>query len=760
VHRWCVLLALVGCEPPTDAVVAPAAALYPAAPSAFPLGSVHARIGRSIAPDPVASRAITGAPDVPLAHATPWQVPGDGPARAVLAGLEHGKPAVELVEIDRARVVWRTRCEAPVVGVTHDAIICGDGHGTRALGLDGKALWQAETPFLAMAGDRVITEISSTEVQLRDAHTGAGASAPLPKELAAEAVAAACDAELYTASPDGKLARIANAKVVWTTPLGGAVAAIDACDGTTVVVTIAAPTGTSLVALVRETGKLAGRVDGVRGYWPARDDPSRLEVSTATGVARWSRDFLASQPLELPPLAELLATRGDRRLVRATPLTAVVLGRDGVRAYVPLGERDAALGDDAILAGSRLAAIPRPWRRPLRVMPKRPPVAVPAELRDLPQPVDLDVSRAVALDATTRDVVGIALDAIEPAVLVAVQPTGVARFDLRSRAWSWYRADGCATGGPIGIASARDVVVCATARGVRATDRRGVAAWEWTGGNVDSIAAAGEVVLVRDADRLVVLDAVDGHVLGTIASGDGAAVRAAPLDIAGMTMVVTYEQGRVVARLPRVAMVPAWSIAIAGVVRDLAPSGDGVLVALEDGDAFRIDARTADAVALPGLDLVWRAAGDLVTGEAVGGPAPPLHMQLPREPPEVYHPTDLQVAPAIATPWPPPPPLPPSWQYTLYELAGGLRARNDYALEPPITPGAVRGGGTSPLVVASGPNQRQLLVIEPEHGDPIRRVTLPPETDHAPPNVTFATIVDGHPVAGTILAGPLRVVVF
>ena len=122
---------------------------------------------------------------------------------------------------------------------------------------------------------------------------------------------------------------------------------------------------------------------------------------------------------------------------------------------------------------------------------------------------------------------------------------------------------------------------------------------------------------------------------------------------------------------------------------------------------------------------------------------------LPRE---VYHAVDLALAPAIATPWPPPPPMPASWELTLYELAGGVRARNDYPLQPPITP-AVRAWG-APFVVASGPLGRDLLVIDNVSGDPLRRVALPDA------GIAFSTIVDGRPVVGTILAGPLRAVLF
>jgi hypothetical protein len=96
-----------------------------------------------------------------------------------------------------------------------------------------------------------------------------------------------------------------------------------------------------------------------------------------------------------------------------------------------------------------------------------------------------------------------------------------------------------------------------------------------------------------------------------------------------------------------------------------------------------------------------------------------------------------------------------SWQYTLYELSGGLRARNDYALAPPVAPAAARGPGDSPLVVAYGPGLRELIVIDPRRGDPLRRVRLP---DEASP--VFSTMIDGKPVAGVVLAKPLRLVLF
>jgi hypothetical protein len=60
-------------------------------------------------------------------------------------------------------------------------------------------------------------------------------------------------------------------------------------------------------------------------------------------------------------------------------------------------------------------------------------------------------------------------------------------------------------------------------------------------------------------------------------------------------------------------------------------------------------------------------------------------------------------------------------------------------------------------VVASSPGLREVLVIDPRNGDPLRRVQLP---EDAAPGLVFGTIVDGTPIAGAVLQQPLRVVLF
>ncbi|HEU4734364.1 MAG TPA: hypothetical protein VFT22_41010 [Kofleriaceae bacterium] len=811
VHRWVVLLALGACEPaaPTSAGEAAPAWEVPPAPGGFPLGTIHGRLGRAQAPQPLVDLGIAavgepGARRTPLHRPRVWAVPGDSPARAVIEGHEDGegdRAAIELVDIDHGSVAWRdtSLCAAPITGVTAEAIVCADASGTRAVGLDGTPRWRSPSPFVAFTGGRVVVS-GGAEAIVLDAATGdERARVRLPAGVSPEAILSSCGPlgrELFAFGDDGRLLRITDARgdtrsgpvIRWAVPLGALVAptAIDACDREAVIVTASGPAGPSLIAIGRATGIVTGRVDGITGAWPARDGSDRLEVASAVGVARYAADLSGTpEPLDLPPLGELIATRGDRRLVRATPLTAVLLDRGGVGAYLPFAAMGAVLGDRALLAASwagspgetahRLALPPR-WRRGLRLPSLRRGVPLDAELRDLPAVLPLDTAGAIALpDTGMRGVVAYALDPGDGAAVYAVavdhagERAAVARADLAGRTWRWQRVDGCGPGTPVGLAVARDVVVCGTRGGpggaaaVRATSRDGEARWDVPAAHLDAVTAGGDVVIAADAGQVVVLDARDGRVRGHIASDDGGAPRVAVVARDAATLVVTAERGRVVARLGA-GLLPVWSVEVSGVVRALAPSGDGVLVMLEDGDAYRIDARTAAIVALPGLGLAWHAAGDLVTGHTQGGPIPgpappprpPTAAQLLRRPLQILR-VEITPPPPMSTPITPPPPIGDSWQLTLYELTGGLRARNDYALAAPVAVPAARGPAGSPLVLAYGPGLREIVVLDPRTGTPVRRVRLP---DDAPPGAVFGTVVDGSPVAGALLASPLRVVLF
>lgn len=685
----------------------------------WPLGSVHAQIGRGVAAQPVTSLGVVGDGAL-LVDPTVWSV-DSGPPLAVVSGSVDGKPTVEVYDIDAGTRRWRASCGAPVVAVTPKIIVCGDATGVRTLDWHGKAGWTSAAPFVAIDGARVIVG----EGSVLDAATGTEQfTATLP---AGARALAACDGELFAVLADHRFARFTT-KLAWAVALAKTdeLVSLDACDGP-ILATVAGEHGTALVAIGRD-GKLLGRIDDVRGTWPARGDDHAIEVATSTAVTRWDRALTTGQPLDLPVLGALLAARGERRLVRATSVTAAVIDRHGVRAYLELREASAALGDDHVLAGLRLFALPRPWTHVLRTTQSR-PVMVPAELRDLPPRVTPVLANAPELALGTK-LTGIA---IAGAQLYAATDAGIAELDLATWRWGWHVAIDARA-----IAATTDIVVVATATSIIGFAPDGTKRWEWPG--TGHLELAGGAVLVG----ATVLDSATGTSLGTLGT---LGTLATVLAFDETTLVVTSERNRVVARVPSVRMLPAWSVEVAGVVTSLQRAGDGVLVALDNGDAYRIDARTGDTVAVAGIGLAWRVVGGTVTGEAPGGPIPGV-IKPPITKPEIYKPTDLEAAPAIATPWPPPPPMPASWELSVYDLGGGLRTRNDYAVTSPVP--ALRVG-PAPFVYLSG---HEALVLDPVHGDPLRRVALP-ET-----GVAFSTIVDGRAVVGTILAAPLRAVVF
>jgi hypothetical protein len=855
VIRVAVLLALAACSEAaptysTPTHSGPHGSIYRPAYAAWPLGVPTGTIGRSQSPQPALAEAVVGSQVAwreagalsPLRMPTPWTVPGDGPARAVIYGLDFGRHAVELIDVDAGVVLWRdTRgCGAPVVGVTAEAIVCADATGVRAIAVaDGKQRWKSDAAFVAMTDDRVITAGAGESVIL-DANVGDDiAHVKLPAGVLGESIIASCgDAgrELFANGQDGRLVHIVEAaggpKVAWSVP-DTTPYAIDACDGDSVLVTRPSDSGTALVSISRATGAVTGNIEGVHGYWPARDGSAQVEVSTDAGVALHSRTLSGpSEAVGLPALRELLAKRGELRLVRATTSTTVLLDRKGVRAYLPLRQAGAVLGDTSIIAGTwsglpgetvRRVRIPEArYGKRLRLPLIGLGVGVTAELRDLPPVTQVDASGAVAkIDAGKVAVESVALDPTEPALYATAlekdddsTSAGVARFDLKAKAWSWYRADGCGAGEPVGLAVSKMLVACAAriewstwldnplakdgVGNVHATSRDGQPLWTWSGDNVDGVDAVGELVLVRDAASVHLLDAKNGHLLGDFDSDDGGAIPAAILDVDGMQMLVVAQHGRVLGLLPRADMVPAWTLAVNGVVKTIEPAGDGVLVALEDGDAYRVDARTGKADGVAGIGLEWHSAGDLLAGTAPGGPIPPAEMptaaaaaadepdgaatddaakagrkkgaktagkkgakaakKTEAKPAEDFD-ESLGPPPRLARDvWPDPGPLPASLQVTLYDVSGVYRARNDYYSPlsgSALTPVHARSA-KAPLVLRATPFS-EVLVVEPEHGDPVQRVQLPDDTA---PGTAFSTVVDGKPVVGVLLANPLRVVMF
>ena len=250
------------------------------------------------APQLALPAGITGDAAGPLRLPTAWQVPGAGPARAAIYGLDGPTPAIELIEVDHGRVVWRdaTACAGPIVGVTEDAIVCADASGVRGVTLDGKTAWRSEAPFVAMTAERVVVAADRRggdprRGERRRARAGAAAGRRARRvdrrELwrrRARAVRDRAAMGCSCGSPRRRAARRSPGR----SPIG-AIEELDACDGELVRVKQPASGGGALIALARATGSVTGRVDGVRGVWPARDGSAAVEVATFAGVASWSR---------------------------------------------------------------------------------------------------------------------------------------------------------------------------------------------------------------------------------------------------------------------------------------------------------------------------------------------------------------------------------------------------------------------------------------------------------------------------------------
>lgn len=800
--------AVIACNqpPPVEPITAPPSWVDEPPLAAWQRGETRPPVGRSQPPQVVRPGGIVGPQRVALTEPRVWDVPGE-PARAALEGREGVRRAIDLIDITGGTQLWRdaVTCQAPIVGVTERAIVCGDERGVAAITLDGKPGWRSELAFVAITGGLVIARDGDKAVVL-DANLGSERGRiTMPRGLAVTDVVAACgDDQVWLYTTDGKLARLAGGKLVAPAALGDNATApprpntapprrpdlvkLAACDGDVVHLTIRDRNGRrTAVAIDSKTGAIKGRVADIVDWWPARDGGGGLEVAVGTVVFRYGADLAPLEGLAVPA-GELIASRGELRLVRVSPLAMVVLDRAGVRNYLALAGDSAALSPTAIVVGSarssdraRRVGLPEPTRRTTRV-PLRDGAAVPpAELRDLPPASELDGRAAINQpDSAKHAIAALAVDSNRPHILYAAVldtpatdqvSANLASIDLTARTWVWQRSAGCGPGTPIGLAVVGDVVICGS-RGlgglVRATTRDGIASWEHELDSLDAITALGDTALARDGSRLAVLDAANGHLRGWIASDDGAPVRAAAAVADDKTWLVSAERGRLVARLPAVDMMAVWSAPVHGQIAAIESAGDRVVVSLDDGDAYTVAAATGEIIALPAVGGRWRVGRELLAHESVGGPlfGEPIPLPKPARPLPPLRPPVRKVVddrnpdpPELWKPIAPPPIVGRAWHLALYQLDGGFRVRNEYALGA-VQPTTARGPAGSPLVVAYAPDGENVhvLAIAPTTGDPLRQVRIAAST--AEGGQTFATVVDGTPLAGIVLARPLRAVTF
>ncbi|MFT3696916.1 MAG: hypothetical protein QM831_27490 [Kofleriaceae bacterium] len=476
----------------------------------------------------------------------------------------------------------------------------------------------------------------------------------------------------------------------------------------------------TIAVYARKPVKQLAAIDFLDHWWVG----SELAIATREGLVRASPDLGKQRVLPLH-VTKLLAQFDKRQVVVTADRTVLVLDDDRTRAQLPWSD-NIAIGSSRVLIDGRLYALPAGQivKRPA------PPASITlaAELRDLPA---VTPSGGEIPSGVDGDVCGVAIAGTE---LYVATDRGFAAFDLAAHAWTWRISH------PVNpmtaIVASPSIVVGTMVDGVIGF-RDGTMAWRRT-------ISAGQLTVSNDSVVFGthVLSADDGH---TIAEVPGPAIA-----IDGL--VIGVEHDRLVARLTKGGMLPVWALAIRGEIETLAPTRDGVLVTMTDHDAYLID-RSGVATAIPGFADRATVAGNLIITAGKGGPIPPDPIVPPKLPPEVYHPTDLETAPAIATPWPDSvtsAPMPASTQLTFFDLAGGLRTRNDYAVADFQI--GVRVGVT-PVVGVVG---RTVFEIDATTGTPLRRVEVPGDGRIIP----FATVVDQKPTAGMIVGRPLRLLTF
>jgi len=745
---------LAGCAEAPPAAVPPPPVVYEAGLAPWPPRPASATIGRGVAPARAVPVAITAA--TTMAPMVPWRVyavPG-AEARAAVSGTVGDAIVVEVIGVDDGVIRWRDTagCQAPVVHVTAGVVVCADATRLAALAVDtGAVVWRHDGVFagadggwiVARAGERVLVIAADDGAIVADA-------APPPGVLVAD-VQRACPhdggVELWAWGAAGALQRfVVGEPAIEAIILGRAPAKVDLCAAPALVeLPIPGSSERELSVVARAPLRIAAGPVVERGFWRAG-----AEVVTATALGIEVRDAAMTVVRRTSDVevGRELSARGTRRLVRGAAGLPVLL--DGDRPIATLSAPSyvdsAVLGDTHVVGG--------PWQAPARSLADRlqrfrlpdgttgvAPLFPPAPARPPAHALDLPIEGPAPLDELTRadagayDVGLIFVDPDDPAIVYAAplegRPdaqggAGLAALDLRARAWTWYTPDGCPAGTPVAVAVAADVIACGSrtsiggSGAVRAVARDGGAVrWTWTGATVDAVVAAGGLVVVTVGRRAVVLDAATGAALAEVASDDGFVPRLVAARWHGHDAVFTAERGAIVARLPRIGMLPVWSVAVVGAVVGLARVGAQLTAQLAGDELYLLELDTGAAVAASGWGRRWRTVGvDLVVVEDA----------------------DLD-----------------DWRLDGYGVDGAPRFAVSLALAPPRQLG-VRGTDADAAVpVAYGPASSAAVLLDPRTGVVARRVTLP---ERAVTGAVFATVVDGERVAGAVLARPLAAVLF
>jgi hypothetical protein len=738
-----VWLATAACEPAPPPTPASPPIVYPGALGDWPPARATSAFGRGAPPQLVDRVPIVASPALlPLTDAQVVAVPGDGPALAIAHGRVGDEVAVEAIDVDAGTIAWRhviagATSSSSIRYVDRAVIVVVDESATTVLGLDGVERWKRDGHFRTAGAGSVVFAVDTSTIAVVDVATGTETRrAPMPAGISALEIEGRCDGDLFAISKQ-RLIRLAVANgavtTAWTAAIGsGSLVELDPCGDPIVVATLERRDGSTpydLRSVDRATGRIVGGPIAIRGWWPSRTGGG-IEVAVAGGIERWPRDLAARDAWHGDVAGgPMIASRGDRRLIAAPNGTAIVLDRDGVAAFIPVG-RGSALGDRFIVGSRSGASITR------ITLPFEPPVRLPRPTVGLVPPVDAErreppTSRAIDAAAFTIHPGDIARApvAIDPDAIWYALAGRLSRFDLRTRSWNAIDG-GCGSEPPDAIAVAGDVIACSgpadDEEEVRAV-RDGSVVWRWRGA-VDTIDAAGDAIVVGDRDRSTTIDAITGEVRIERRTDTGHVAVTTPIVVAGTTATIELERGALVARPLAAPLVALWASEIRGTLTSLRRAGDDVVAIVDDADAYRIDPATGEATPVAAaFHAIAMADGDpqIVTATRHGA----------------------------------------SLVVRVLDRAGE-RWRAELAIDPGATYRLVAPAAAgAPIVVAIGtpaanPPVDALLdvavVLEAATGVAVDAIALPAETR----GTLFSTAVDGRPVAGAVVFDPLRVVTF
>jgi len=709
----------------------PVPALYEAPRPRAPQPPARTRIGTGDVPVALIGTGIRAGPGVEGALTMRAMVGAlDGAAEAVLSGSDARGAAIELIDVDAGVVRWRNRtANQPAVAALGDRVIAAGGDTLVVLDrATGTERGRAKGRWLAAGAQTALVAVDGGVAVLGET---LGPTRAVPGQ--AGDVAAVCDRWLLAWRggqlerwDDGDAGYAATWSVAAPQPFR-----VD-CGRGPLLVSGGAPR--AVRALDAATGALLGGPVEAHDFWTARTGAG-VELATEAGVER--RDRALGPPTQLEPVQidAWIASQGARRLVLGADGGPVLLDEHGARALA------APAGDPVVVAGAR-GFVVGPWRWPQVSQHARParfdwpvdhatatpgPRPAPALLGDPPRadlPAVQPLGSSIAAQAGAWSVAAIAFAADAPerlyAIVAEARPTaahgaGLAAFDLHAGRWSWWAPTACPPGMPVALVATAAVVACGaqgltdgegTVQATRSAD--GSSVWTWHGGTVDAVVAGGDAIAISSGAEAVILDAATGVERARWRTSDGFVPRLALVAHGADTRVASLEHGAIVTRSLAAGLLPIGAVAVGGRVTALVALGDRVATALADGSLYLDDGRAVGALA-----PAWLARGGLALALATNrlGDATVLGVDgdgIPR----------LGVALAGVS-----------------IAALGVRAD---------APGA-------PLALAA--TDGRALVVDLDGR--VRAITRLPGADG--PQL-FTTVVDGVPVAGVVLAKPLRVI--